>query len=163
MVCTSARSTARLNHPVESYLGRFVDALDILNKAFVDLRAHYFEPDVVFVSPATLGAIRRLRDSNNRPQLDLLAGARAIDGTSDQETLWGVNVVQTTQQADGTAAILSVNSGAAVVYVRESLTTFFDPYSQIANNLYQYVAETRICLAVPRPGAINLVSGLPTT
>jgi hypothetical protein len=60
-------------------------------------------------------------------------------------------------------AVLSVNSGAAVVYVREALTTFFDPYSQIANNIYQFVAETRIVLATPRPGAINLVSGLPTS
>jgi hypothetical protein len=74
-----------------------------------------------------------------------------------------VPVVQTTQQAAGTAAVLSVNSGAAVVYVREALTTFFDPYSQAASNVYQYIAETRLALATPRPGAINLVSGLPTS
>ena len=139
------------------------DALDTLNKAFVDLRSDFFEPDLVFMSPATLGSIRRLRDLNNRPQLDLLAGARAINQTNDVETLWGVPIVTTTQQADGTAAVLSVQNGAAVVYVREALVTFFDPYSQIANNIYQFVAETRIALAVPRPHAINLVSGLPTT
>jgi hypothetical protein len=50
-----------------------------------------------------------------------------------------------------------------VVYVREALTTFFDPYSQIANNIYQFVAETRLALASVRPGAICLVSGLPTS
>ncbi len=72
-------------------------------------------------------------------------------------------VVQTTQQAAGTAAVLSVNSGAAVVYVREALTTFFEPYSQASSNIYQYIAETRIALATPRPGAINLVSGLLTS
>jgi hypothetical protein len=70
--------------------------------------------------PGTLGAVRRLRDQNKRLQLELIQGAGSIDGTSEQETLWGVRVVQTTQQAAGTAAVLSVNSGAAVVYVREA-------------------------------------------
>ena len=72
-------------------------------------------------------------------------------------------VVQTTQQAAGTAAVLSVQSGAAVVYVREGLTTFYDPYSQASSNIYQWIAETRLALATPRPQAINLVSGLPTS
>ncbi len=72
-------------------------------------------------------------------------------------------VVQTTQQAARTAAVLSVQSGAAVVYVREALTTFFDPYSQASSNVYRYIAETRLALASPRPGAVNLVSGLPTS
>jgi hypothetical protein len=49
------------------------------------------------------------------------------------------------------------------VYVREALTTFFDSFSQASSNVYQYIAETRLCLASPRPGAINLVSGLPTS
>jgi hypothetical protein len=139
------------------------DALDTLSKAFVDLRSDFFVPDLVFMHPGTLGAIRRLRDQNKRLQLELIQGAGAIDGTSEQETLWGVPVVQTTQQAAGTAAVLSVQSGAAVVYVREALTTFFDPYSQASSNVYQYIAETRLALASPRPGAINLVSGLPTS
>jgi hypothetical protein len=47
--------------------------------------------------------------------------------------------------------------------LREALTTFFDPYSQAASNIYQYIPETRLALATPRPGAINLVSGLPTS
>ncbi|MGB6763970.1 hypothetical protein [Mycobacterium sp.] len=59
--------------------------------------------------------------------------------------------------------MLSVQSGAAVVYVREALTTFYDPYSQAASNIYQFIAETRLALATPRVGAINLVSGLPTS
>jgi hypothetical protein len=95
--------------------------------------------------------------------LDMLSGPRGINQTNEQENLWGVQVVQTTQQAAGTAAVLSVQSGSCVVYVRESLVTMFDPYSQIANNIYQFVAETRIALATPRPGAICLVSGLPTS
>ena len=117
------------------------DALDTLSKAFVDLRSDSFVPDLVFIHPATLGAIRRLRDQNKRLQLELIQGAGSINQTSEQETLWGVPVAQTTQQAAGAAAVLSVQSGAAVVYVREALTTFFDPYSQAASNIYQYCRD----------------------
>lgn len=137
--------------------------LDTINRAMVALRNDFFIPDLVFIHPSTLGAIRRSKDLNNRYQLELLQGAGSINQTAEQETLWGVPCVQTTQQSAGTAAVLSVNSGAAVVYVREALTTFFDPYSQAASNIYQLISETRLALAVPRPGAINLVSGLPTS
>jgi hypothetical protein len=139
-----------------------VDALDTLSRAFVDLRSAYFSPDLVFIHPETLGAIRRLRDKNGRLQLNLDEGPRRVDQTAETESLWGVQVVQTTQQAPGTAAVLSVASGAAIVYVRETLTTFFDPYSQAANNIYQYIAECRLALACPRPGALVLVGGLET-
>jgi hypothetical protein len=136
--------------------------LDCLSKAFTDLRAAFFEPDLVFVHPATMGALRRQKDTQNRYLL-AVDGPRGIDQTSETETLWGVQCVQTTQQAAGTAAVLSVNSGAAVVYLREALTTFFDPYSQASSNVYQYISETRLALASPRPGAVNIVSGLPTS
>lgn len=90
-------------------------------------------------------------------------GTGSINQTAEQERLWGVPVVQTTQQAAGTAAVLSVQSGAAVIYVREALTTFFDPYSQSVTNVYRFISECRLALATPRPSAINLVSGLPTS
>ena len=137
--------------------------LDTINRAIVALRNDFFSPDLCFIHPSTMGALRRYKDANNRYQLELLQGARSISQTSEQEELWGVPVVQTTQQAAGTAAMLSMQSGAAIVYIRENLSTFFDPYSQAASNIYQYIAETRIALATPRPGAINLISGLPTS
>lgn len=138
-------------------------ALDCINKGMVALRNDFFEPDVIFCHPSTVGALRRTKDLEDRYLLQLMEGPRGINQTSETETLWGCPVVSTTQQSAGTAAILSVNSGAAVVYLREALTTFFDPYSQIANNIYQFVAETRLCLATPRPQAICLCSGLPTS
>jgi hypothetical protein len=45
------------------------DALDTLSKAFVDLRSDLCVPELVFIHPGTLGAIRRLRDQNNRCSL----------------------------------------------------------------------------------------------
>jgi HK97 family phage major capsid protein len=144
-------------------LGTDESPLDPINRAIVALRNDFFIPDICFIHPSTMGALRRYKDLNNRYQLELLQGARTINQTSEQETLWAVPIVQTTQQAAGTAAMLSVQSGAAVVYVREALTTFFDPYSQSANNIYPFIAETRIALATPRVSAINLISGLPTS
>jgi HK97 family phage major capsid protein len=93
--------------------------LDAMNKAFADLRVDFFEPDLVFVHPDTMSALRRQKDLQNRYILDMLSGPRGIDQANEIETLWGVPVVQTTQQAVGTAAVLSLQNGAAVVYVRE--------------------------------------------
>ena len=96
------------------------------------------------------GSIRRLRDLNNRPNWTCWP-ARADQPDQRRRNAVGRADRQTTQQAAGTAAVLSVQYGAAVVYIRENLVTFFDPYSQIASNIYQYVAETRIALAAPAP------------
>jgi HK97 family phage major capsid protein len=137
--------------------------LDCISKAMVALRNDFFVPDTIFIHPSTMGALRRIKDSQNRYLLELMSGPRGIDQTAETENLWGVQVIQTTQQAAGSAAVLSVQSGAAVIYVRESLTTFFDPYSQAASNIYQFVSETRLALATPRPSAIALCSGLPTS
>ena len=63
----------------------------------------------------------------------------------------------------GTCAMISVSAGACFVFVRESLRTFYDPYTESQNNIERWIAETRVALAAPRPGAINLISGLPTS
>ncbi|MEE2855640.1 MAG: phage major capsid protein [Actinomycetota bacterium] len=138
-------------------------ALDCISKAMVALRNDFFVPDLLVIHPSTLGAIRRSKDTENRYLLQLVEGSRGIDQTSDTETLWGMNVVQTTQQAAGTAVMLSVQSGAAVIYLREAANVFFDPYSMASSNTYQFIAETRLALATPRPSAICLLSGLPTS
>ncbi|HZU46170.1 MAG TPA: phage major capsid protein [Mycobacterium sp.] len=139
------------------------DALGTLNKAMVDLRSSFFQPDLLVMSPAALGSLRRLRDANGRLQLDLLAGARNIDQTSDGEELWGCRVIQTQQIAADTAILMSVQAGAAALYIREALNVFYDPYSQSASNIHQFICELRCALAVPRPNAINVITGLPTT
>lgn len=147
--------------------GLFVEPL--LSVGFTCERFRMFLASVIDI-PCTPTASLAVRGTRNGLRVPVLVAdgpgpavldAGAISGTNEQEKLWGVTVVQTTQQAAGTAAVLSVASGAAVIYVREPWTTMFDPYSQLANNIYQYVGETRIALATPRPQAINLVTGLP--
>jgi hypothetical protein len=56
----------------------------------------------------------------------------------------------TTQQSAGKAAVLSVQSGAAVVYVREASTTSFDPYSQASSNVSQYIRSEARALVTSR-------------
>lgn len=140
-----------------------VDALDTLNKAMIDLRSKYLTPDLIVMSPEALGSLRRLRDKNGRLQLDLLAGARNIDQTKDGEELWGCRVIQTTQIANDTALVMSVEAGSAVVYIREPLNVFYDPYSQASNNIQQFICELRVALATPRANATVVVTGLPVT
>ena len=89
-------------------------------------RRHAFcEPDLVVINPATMGALRREKDSMGRYILDLLAGPLALtaDGSpranrtpDDSNTfgiipqgtgtswgsLWGVPICETTQCPAGT-------------------------------------------------------------
>ena len=73
--------------------------LDALSKAFVDLRtgSAFAEPDLIIVHPATLGALRRTKDLQNRYLLDIARGPAGLDQTAESENIWGVLVQQSTQ------------------------------------------------------------------
>ncbi len=162
--------------------------LDCLAKSFVDLRvgAAFADPDVVLVHPATLGALRRAKDADGRYVLDLLAGPMNLTAFGQPSTagpaneqnpysvipqgtpgasgnLWGATIFATTQVAAGTAVVMSVKAGAGVFWQRLGLTILFDPYTLLTNNEMRWIAEERIAYACPRPSAINLVTGLPTS
>lgn len=163
--------------------------LDALSRAFVALRTGpaYCEPDLCIMHPTTVGALRRIRDNTGRYVLDLLAGPRNLtadgsapaatprtanpggfipQGTSTQVAdLWGIPIIETTQCPAGTAVALSVRAGAAFVYFKWGLMLQFNMYSDTAweNNLLQWRAEERFALATPRPEAISIIDGLPTT
>ena len=125
-----------------------VDALDVLSKAIVDLRADFFVPDLIFIGPGNagrdtttprrqqtvaVGADRRRRASSTKPPTPKPSGAARSSNPRNRLPV--------------RPPCCRCNSGAAVVYVSEGLTTFFDPYSQASTNVYQYIAETRIALA----------------
>ena len=57
--------------------------------------------------------------------------------------------------------MLSVRSGAAVYWTRLQMLIIYDPYTGLSQNTYRWVAESRISLSTPRPGAINIISNLP--
>ena len=121
----------------------------------------------MIVHPLTLGALRRSKDTQNRYLLDLSRGPAALE-SGEEDRIWGVRVCQTTQIAAGTAIVMSVAAGGAVGWIRMGLTVEFNPYGDgtgtgWATNTYSWRAEERISLSVPRPAAINVVTGLPVT
>ena len=162
--------------------------LDCLAKAFADVRvgAAFADPDLVLIHPNTLSALRRQKDANGRYILDLLAGPMNLTAYGQESTagpasepnkysvipqgvpgsngnLWGAQIFATTQVAAGKAVVMSVRAGAGIFWQRLGLLMMFDPYSLLTNNQYRWVAEERIAFSCPRPAAINLVTGLPTS
>jgi len=163
--------------------------LDAVNKAMVDIRVGpaFAEPDLMIVHPATLAALRREKDSEGRYILGLLAGPLTLtaDGTPPaaaapdanlggvipqgtstvSQDLWGLPIVESTQCPAGTAILMSVRAGAALFYVRLGMLLQFNPFgdAEWQNNLFSWRVEERVALALPRPTAINILTGLPTS
>lgn len=162
--------------------------LDCLAKAFADVRvgSAFADVDLVLMHPNTLSALRRAKDADGRYILDIIAGPsnltaygqpssggpanepnkysvipQGLPGSSG--TLWGATIYATTQVAAGTAVVMSVKAGAAIAWQRLGLLIMFDPYTLLSTNEYRWVAEERIAFSSPRPSAINLVTGLPTS
>ena len=55
----------------------------------------------------------------------MVRGPGSLDQRAEEENLWGVRTVQTTQIASGTAIVMSIQAGAAVGWVRMGLTVEF--------------------------------------
>jgi hypothetical protein len=53
--------------------------------------------------------------------------------------------------------------GAGIFWQRLGLLIFFNTWSLMTSNEYFWVAEERIAFACPRPAAVNIVTGLPTS
>lgn len=162
--------------------------LDCLAKAYADVRvgAAFADPDLVLLHPNTLSALRRAKDAEGRYLLDLLAGPLNLTAYGQPSTagpagepnkysvipqgvpgsngnLWGAQIHATTQVAAGTAVVMSVKAGAGIFWQRLGLLIFFNPWSLMSSNEYFWVAEQRIAYSCPRPAAVNIVTGLPTS
>jgi hypothetical protein len=161
--------------------------LDCLAKSYVDLRtgSAFAEPDLVLMNPVTLGALRRAKDAEGRYLLELLSGplnltafGQPVTATANEPNpysiipqgtnghsgnLWGASIVVSTQVPAGTAVVMSAKAGAGIFWQRLGLLIFFNPWSLMTSNEYFWVAEERVALSVPRPTAINIVTGLPTS
>jgi HK97 family phage major capsid protein len=113
------------------------------------------EPDLALMHPDTWATIRTQKDSYGR----FLA---AVDPTADQaESVWGVDVLQSTAFAAGEAVLVDTTLVGRVA-VRESLTLRIG-YSgdDFTNNIVRTVCEERLNFAVERPAAIVHVTALP--
>jgi hypothetical protein len=77
--------------------------------------------------------------------------------------LWGVPIMETASCAARSAVVMSIRAGAAYGYTRMGMTLQYNPWgdAEWSQNYQTWRCEERILLTVPRPAAINVVSGLP--
>lgn len=164
--------------------------LDAMNKAYIDVRtgAAFAEPDLVIMHPTTWGALRREKSSFGTYILDQATGPLGLtaDGSpasagpagepnafsiikqgtpASYGSLWGVRVACTTQCPAGTSIVMSVRAGGGIFWTRLGLLLQFNPWgdTEWTTNTFSWRAEERVALSVPRPTAVNIVTGLPTS
>lgn len=129
---------------------------DAIYKQITNIRTGAFlEPDGIVVNPADWQDIRLSKDSNGA-----YYGPGPFDPDGDLR-LWGLNVVVTSRIAAGTALVGAFRT-AAQVFRRGGITVEASNShaSNFANNITTIRAETRVALAVYRPGAFGTVTGL---
>ncbi|BBY08172.1 phage major capsid protein [Mycobacterium noviomagense] len=164
--------------------------LDAMNKAYIDVRtgSAYAEPDLVIMHPATWGALRREKSSFGTYILDQETGPLGLtaDGSPASAgpaaepnpfsiikqgtpavygSLWGVKVAATTQCPAGTAIVMSVKAGGGIFWTRLGILLQFNPWgdAEWTTNTFSWRVEERVALSVPRPSALNIVTGLPAS
>lgn len=166
-----------------------LEPFDALSKGFVAIRngSAKADADVVIMSPNTLGALRRLKNADGNYILALLSGPLGLSAYGQPESrasepgqyfrepqgaqpyngaLWGAEIAVSTHIPDGQAAVISIKGGGGLLWIRAGLELFYNPgYGDtlFVNNLVAWRVESRLAFNVPRPSAVCLVSGLPST
>lgn len=134
--------------------------LDTILQGFDDIRQQpnvLGDPDLVLLHPYTWGAIRREKSTTGAFLLNIMSP----NEIGSLEDLWGVPVKTSVHVPQGQGIIL--DSGLACRYlVRTSLEIAANPWgdTEWTQNLVSFRAELRSVIAVIRPGAINLLTGL---
>jgi HK97 family phage major capsid protein len=131
-------------------------ALDALEIAVETLRTGpaFADADTVLMHPSDWSAIRRAKASGSGQYL-------AVDPlTGKANSLWGIPVATTTDIAAGKAVVGAFGLGGQV-YVREGvhIDSGFNA-DDFAHNMTTLRGEQRLALAVTRPAAFVLVTGL---
>jgi HK97 family phage major capsid protein len=113
-------------------------------------------PDLLLLHPDTWASIRTQKDLYGR----YLATPDPTEETA--ETVWGVEVLQSTQFNPGDGVLID-STLMGYVAVRESLVLRIG-YAGVdfTSNILRHLAEERLNLAVERPAAICHITGLPT-
>jgi len=133
--------------------------LDSLELAIAALRngAALADPDLLVLNPLTWSAIRRTKDLQDRylTQPDPTVG--------EANSAWGVPVLVTTQLAAGSGVLVDTRKFGRV-WMREPLSVRVGyTNDDFTKNIVRFVSEERLNLAIERPAAVCVVSGLPTS
>lgn len=115
------------------------------------------QPDLLVLHPNTWSALRKQKDLYGRYLI-------AADPTKDTaDSVWGVDVLTTTQIAAGAGLMLDTQKFGRV-HMRESLFIRWGyTNDDMTRNLVRYVGEERLQLAVEQPAAVLSITGLPTS
>ncbi|CAM5737122.1 hypothetical protein MAUB1S_01793 [Mycolicibacterium aubagnense] len=132
--------------------------LDAFSQAIENLRvgSALAEANLIVMHPGTFGAVRRQKDSQGRylPNPDPTA--------NEANSIWGVEVLQTTACPAGTAIVLDTQKfGFVVMRSNLELQTGYNG-NDFSQNITRWAVEERLNLAVERPAAVLNVTGLPT-
>ena len=135
---------------------------DSIYNQITQIRATAFlEPDAIVIHPTDWQTIRLNKDANNQyfgggP----FTGAYGV-GSIAADSLWGMRVVITPAMTVGTALVGAFGAGAQVFRkggLRVEMTNSNE--NDFLTNLVAIRAEERLALAVYRPAAFGLVTGL---
>jgi HK97 family phage major capsid protein len=113
--------------------------------------------NLIVIHPGTFGAVRRQKDAQNRYILN------PDPELSQANQIWGVECLQTTAIAAGTALLLDTDK-FGFVPMRQSLE-IMSGYANddFQRNVTRWAVEERLNLAVERSSAILNITGLPTS
>jgi HK97 family phage major capsid protein len=114
-------------------------------------------PDLLLLHPDTWSILRTQKDLQGRYYV-------AADPSVDQvEQVWGVPVLQSTQFIPGQGVLLDTTLVGRVA-IREAMVLRVGfSGDDFVRNIVRSIAEERLNLAVERPAAICLITGLPTS
>ena len=131
--------------------------LDAIEIAISKLRtgSSLAEANLIVLNPATWSAIRRVKDAQQR----YIVNPDPTQGAGSQ--IWGIEVLVTTALDEGTGVVLDTRKfGRALVRESLSLRTGTDS-GDFTRNIWRYIVEERLTLAVERPSAVCKITGLP--
>jgi HK97 family phage major capsid protein len=136
-----------------------VSGLDTLIQACNDIRVGpaFGKADLIALHPTTWDFLKRTKTTTDAFALAVM------DPTSigDLDNLFGVKVITNTFVPEGTGVVLDTGL-AARYFVRQALTIDANLWgdTQWTTNQISFRAEMRSTLAVLRPTAVNIVTGL---
>ena len=139
--------------------GYDITGLDTLIKAVNDLRVGpaFATASVIALHPSTWTYLKLSKTTTDAYVLGIM-DPNVLGGLKN---LWGIPVVENTFIPEGSAIVMDADK-AARYFIRQGLTLDSNPWgdSEWQYNLIAFRAEMRSTLAILRPTAINLVSGL---
>jgi HK97 family phage major capsid protein len=145
-----------LTHDASADTDDLETALDSIEIAITALRtgSALATADVLVLNPADWSKLRRIKDTQGR-------FLTQPDPTTDEaNSLWGIDVIQTTQNPVGKGLLLD-STKCGYVGVREPIAIRTGwATDDFTRNVQRFVAEERLVLCCTRPAAVLAISGL---